>query len=114
MKRASLIVPAAAAGAGAAYWFLLRPRHLRWGATEAEASGPLPGDDLIPAAGPASTHAVTIHAPPEAVWPWVAQLGQNHAGFYSYTALENLLGCQMRNTHRIVPEWQQIRVGDPV
>ena len=49
-----------------------------------------------------------------AIWPWILQIGQDRAGFYSYTQLENLFGCEMRNADRIVPEWQQRQVGDVV
>ena len=48
------------------------------------------------------------------VWPWLLQMGQGRGGFYSYTWLENLVGCQMRNAERIVPDWQDLRVGDGV
>ena len=96
------------------YLFLIRPWHLNWGATADEASGPLPGDDLVPEPKTQATHAITIGAPPARVWPWLVQLGQDRAGFYSYTALENLFGCHMRNTYRVVPEWQRRAVGDGV
>jgi len=55
--------------AGAGYWFWCRPRHLRWGATEAEIESILPGDELVPEAEHSATHAITIQASPEAVWP---------------------------------------------
>ena len=59
-------------------------------------------------------HAVVIDAPPEAVWPWLAQIGQDRGGFYSYEWLENLAGCRMRNADAIHPEWQHRDVGDTV
>jgi hypothetical protein len=105
---------AAGAVVVAAYVFLIRPRHLRWGATAEEAISRLPGDDLVPDPRTEATHAVTIDARPEDVWPWLVQLGQDRAGFYSYAWLENLFGCRMRNTYRIVPEWQHLAAGDGV
>jgi len=48
------------------------------------------------------------------VWPWIVQLGQGRGGFYSYTVLENLVGCHMENAGRVHPEWQDLKVGDPV
>ncbi|GEL18821.1 hypothetical protein [Pseudonocardia asaccharolytica] len=48
------------------------------------------------------------------MWPWVAQIGQGRGWFYSYAALENLVGCDIRSADRVVPEWQDLRVGDPV
>lgn len=74
----------------------------------------LPGDDLIPSPDLTSTRATTIHAPGAEVWPWIAQLGQGRGGFYSYEFLENLVGCDIHNADRIVPEWQVIGVGDQV
>jgi len=47
------------------------------------------------------------------VWPWLVQIGQTRAGFYSYEWLENLVGCDMHNADR-VPEWQDLKVGDEV
>lgn len=64
--------------------------------------------------GPGRTRAVTIHAPAVDVWPWIAQLGQGCGGFYSYDFLENLLGCDIHSSDRIVPEWQTTNVGDTV
>jgi hypothetical protein len=109
-----IIAPVALLSAGLVYGFLLRPWHLRWGATEAEVEEQLPGDDLTPDPVEQATHAITIHAPVSEVWPWLAQVGQTRGGFYSYAWLENLVGCQMHNTDEIVPEWQHIQVGDEV
>lgn len=94
------------------YVRLVRPRHLRWGATLEEVNRPLPGDDLTPRAAMSATHAVTIKASVEQVWPWVAQIGQGRGGFYSYDWLENLFGMDIHNTNRIHPEWQNPKVGD--
>jgi len=96
----------------AAYAFLIRPWHLRWGATEAELQQPLPGDDVVPNPKHEATHAITINAPVGDVWPWLVQIGQNKGGFYSYSLLENLVGCDIHNAKRIVPEWQSLRAGD--
>lgn len=74
----------------------------------------LPGDDLVPDPTASATHGITIAAPPEAVWPWIAQLGQDRGGFYTYTWLENLVGCDMANADHIVPAWQHPSVGDVV
>jgi hypothetical protein len=89
-----------------------RPWLLRWGATDLEVSEPLPGDDVATGDIPQTTRAVTIAAPIEAVWPWLAQLGQDRAGFYSYEILEDLVGCEMPRATGIVPEFQAWRTGD--
>jgi hypothetical protein len=90
-----------------------RTRLLRWGATDEEIAGPQPGDDLISACVTA-TRAITIRRTPDAIWPWIAQLGQGRGGFYSYDSLENLLGFDIHSAERVVPEWQQLEVGDEV
>ncbi len=97
-----------------AYAFLIRPWHLRWGATDDEVKMPLPGDEFVHDPKLNSTHAITIHAAAADVWPWLVQIGQDRGGFYSYTWLENLVGCDMHNANRIVPEWQALKVGDEV
>lgn len=61
-----------------------------------------------------SSRSVRIMAPPEPVWPWVAQIGQGRGGFSSYTWLENLPGCDITNADRVHEEWQRPRVGDQV
>ena len=90
----------------------LRPWFLHWGATKDEVKKTLPGDELCPDAASVATRAVTIHAPAEEVWPWIAQLGQDRGGFYSYTWLENLVGARMRNADRILPGLPALTVGD--
>jgi hypothetical protein len=99
---------------GVLYGRLLRRRILTWGATDAEAGTRLPGDELLEDADAVATRAITIRRAPDAVWPWIAQLGQTRGGFYSYEWLENLVGCQIHNAERIVPDWQQPQVGDDV
>src|ERR1700680_577068 len=101
-------------GAAAAYPLLARPWHLRWGATGQESGEPLPGDDLIADPDLTATRAITIRAPAGRIWPWIVQLGQGRGGFYSYDFLENLAGCDIHSADRIVPEWQDVGVGDEV
>ena len=64
--------------------------RLRWGARPGEPAPSWPGEDLIPNPDWGYTHAVTIAASPEEVWPWVAQIGQARGGFYSFELLENV------------------------
>lgn len=94
------------------YMLAVRPWHLRWGATDREARMPLPGDDLIPLPASGSTRAITINAPVEQVWPWVVQMGQGRGGLYSYELLENLVGSDIQNADRILPEFQELKPGD--
>lgn len=110
------IVETTAVGAAAlaSYALLVRPWHLRWGATCEEIDEVLPGDGIVTQPKHVATHAITINAPARDVWPWLVQVGQTRGGFYSYTWLENLVGCDMHNAEQIVPEWQTLRVGDVV
>jgi hypothetical protein len=96
-----------------AYPLILRPWHHRWGATDAEAQGTLPGDHLI-AATSQVTHGITINTPPEMIWPWLMQMGQDRGGFYSYTPLENLFGCEMPKVERLHSDWKPRSEGETV
>lgn len=69
---------------------LYRNWHLHWGATPSEIGASLPGDDLLPRAQFRATRAITIDAPPAAVWPWLVQVGCLRAGWYSNDLLDNL------------------------
>jgi hypothetical protein len=105
----TLLVPAALIVAVAA----LRQRYLRWGATDEETITPLPGDELLGDVDVTTTRGITIKADAATVWPWIAQLGQGRGGFYSYDALENLVGADIHNADQVVPAWQSVHVGDP-
>jgi hypothetical protein len=97
-----------ALGAGL-YALAVRPRMLRAGATDDEVSGPYPGADLVPGGRRGGTMAVTIDAPPSAVWPWLAQMGCDRGGWYSWDRLDN---AGVPSAGRIHPEWQDVKVGD--
>jgi hypothetical protein len=87
---------------------LHRGRHRRWGATEEEVVNEMPGDELVPGAQYVCTRAVTIDAPPGAVWPWLVQVGCLRAGFYANDLLDNLGHPSAR---RILPEFQSLELG---
>ena len=103
-------------GAARIAFALLTPflgsRRSRWGATNEEVRRTLPGDDLVPDSKGGFTHAITIDAPAPDVWPWIVQMGQGRGGFYSYELLENIAGCDIHNADRIIPELQDLKVGD--
>jgi hypothetical protein len=96
----------------AVYWIGIHPWMTNWGSTAAEREMALPGDELIPSGVGQSTKALTINASPGVIWQWLVQIGQDRAGFYSYTWLENLLGVDIHNADEIHQEWQQLAVGD--
>jgi hypothetical protein len=105
----------AATALGALYRAVLRDRILTWGATEAEATSHLPGDELLENADGVSTRAIEIAAPAAAVWPWLAQMGPSpRGGAYTYDWIENLLGLKMHSVDRIIPEFQHPEIGDTI
>jgi hypothetical protein len=93
---------------------VLRPWYIRWGTNGLEWLEPLPGDVVVPAPAFNVTRAIEIHAPASQVWPWLAQMGQDRGGFYSYDWLERLLGFDVRNAERLNPAWQHREVGELV
>lgn len=74
----------------------------------------MPGDGLVPEPDLLSTRAITINAPPGAVWPWLAQIGHGRGGLYSYDALENLVGLDIHSAEEILPAHQSLAPGDEV
>jgi hypothetical protein len=90
----------------------LRSWYNRWGAAESVVNTSLPGDELVPAPRMGYTRAITIQAPPERVWPWLAQIGQGRGGLYSYDGLENLVGCKIHSVERVIPELGNPQVGE--
>ena len=112
-------VLAALEGAGLVAWnFVATPfvgsKRLRWGTHKTEATDPLPGDELVADPKWSYTLGIDIAAPPGAIWPWIAQIGQRRGGFYSYQTLENMAGCKISNTTEVLPEYQHPEVGDEV
>jgi hypothetical protein len=91
---------------------ILRHWYNRWGATEYEVARPMPGDLLIPRPRLTYTRAIAINAPAKSVWPWLVQIGYGKAGLYSYDLLENLIGCRIYSQDRIIPDFQNLKVGD--
>jgi hypothetical protein len=114
MKARRLVFVASAALGGLGYARIRQPIRT-WGATQAEAASPLPGDELLPAADGVTTRAIDIDAPPAAVWPWLAQMGPSpRGGAYTYDWIENLLGLNMHSVDRVLPEFQHPQVGDTI
>lgn len=74
-----------------------------------EARREMAGDELTPHANLRWTHAITIAARPEAVWPWLAQMGCRRAGWYSYDALDN---GGVPSAERVISELQGVKPGD--
>ena len=94
------------------YRALLHEAILNWGARPDEVAARLPGDELLEDADMVSTRAITIDAPPSAIWPWLLQMGPGRGGAYTYDWIENLFGLNMHSADEIVPDWQSMKVGD--
>ncbi len=77
-----------------------------WGATAAELARAWPGDEMVIRPAAAATHAITIDAPPQAVWQWLVEVGQDRAGFFSYDWLEQAVGADIHNIFELRPAWQ--------
>ncbi len=93
------------------YLRFFRPWQLRWGATADEVGRTLPGDEVVADPTFDATRAITIAATPQQIWPWLLQVGVKRAGWYSYDLLDNLGRPSARE---IIPELQQVAVGDVV
>jgi hypothetical protein len=97
----------------AAYLLWARPYQLHWGATAEEISRVMPGDELNVDPKFLATRAITINGTPEAIWPWLIQMGYGRAGFYGYDILENLGSPRgLPSAESILPEFQGFKVGD--
>ena len=99
----------------AAYLLWARPYQMHWGATPEEISRPMPGDELDTHPTFLATRAITIEGTPHEIWPWLVQMGYNRAGYYGYDIIENI-GSKSGpySAERIVPDLQNVKVGDEV
>jgi len=100
------------AAAAASYPWLFRRTCLTWGATPEEVTGELPGDELLAKPDIVTTRAITIDAPPSAIWPWLVQMGSGRGGVYTYDWIENLFGLGMHSADAILPQFQHLKQGD--
>jgi hypothetical protein len=94
------------------YPALFRARCLTWGATPEEVGRQRPGDDLLPEPDLLATRAVTVAAQPSVIWPWLVQMGSGRGGAYTYDWIENLFGLGMHSADEILPQFQDLEVGD--
>lgn len=93
--------------------YIMRPMLLDWGAPQTIRELSLPGDTFTQ--GPRHTRAILVDATPGDLWPWLLQMGQDRAGFYSYQWLENLFGAEMKNVYEVKLEFQRQRLpGDTI
>jgi hypothetical protein len=101
-----------AIAAVALYGTFVRSWMRNWGASEEEVRAELPGQSAAANPQYQARRAITINAPAEEVWQWLVQIGQGRGGFYSYDWLENLFNLDIHSADRIVPEFQNLALGD--
>jgi uncharacterized protein YndB with AHSA1/START domain len=97
--------------AAGGYVRVARPRMARWGAADGEVRDAMPGDGEVPEPQFAVTRAVTIAAPPDAVWPWIVQIGYHRAGWYAYDLFDN---DDIPSAETILPEFQHLEIGQVI
>ena len=93
---------------------VVRPWHMSWGSTREERAASIPRAAHDEKHAYRIDHAVTVRAPAPEVWQWLAQVGQDRAGFYSYDWLERAIGDSIYNVDSLIPAWQEREVGDLV
>jgi len=108
IKAILLAVLSGIVAASIVYFAVLRPKVRAWGFDPGEAELALPGDDLVPEPSAIETRGITIDAPVEKVWPWLAQMGVGRGGFYSYESMSN----KIQSADEILPEFQALNGGD--
>src|SRR3990170_6956753 len=89
------------------YTAVIRPWKQRWDASPDEREAILPGDDLVPTPTAVETRAITVGAPPSAVWPWLVQMGYGRAGWYSYDRPDR----EDRDTWHLIPQFEDLALG---
>jgi hypothetical protein len=97
----------------AVYLLWARPYQLRWGATDMEVRGAMPGDEIDADPGFLATRAIDVDAAPEEIWPWLMQMGYTRAGFYGFDLFEKIGTTRgPMGVDRILPQFQDFKVGD--
>jgi proline iminopeptidase len=94
-----------AAGALVALAAAARPSLRNWGSTSCDRSRGLPGDGLIVDERAVCTMATTVDASPATVWAWLAQMGTDRAGWYSFDHLDR---GGRPSSSEIEPRWSRI------
>jgi hypothetical protein len=114
IRSKSFTAPGFAACVVVGYPLLARRWCLTWGAVGEEVRATMPGDALSPGADVVTTRAIAIAAPASAIWPWLVQMGPGRGGANTYDWIENLLGLDVHSADRILPEFQDVEIGDTV
>ena len=84
-----------------------------YGSTAAERAAALPGDELVVDPQIVCTHAVTIAAGADRIWPWLVQMGWHRGGWYTARWLDQLLfPDHWASADELLPDYQHLAVGD--
>lgn len=108
VRKLLIAIVALGAAAFATFRLVVQPWWRTWGVVPNDVARQLPGDEIIPDAATSDTRSVTISASPEAVWPWLLQMGYGRAGWYSY----DMVDMSGTSADRIDPALQDLKVGD--
>ncbi len=104
---------AAAGAAGVAYGLVVRPWHRRWGAEPIDIKRPMPGDDIVSQANHVANRAITVHAKPADIWPWLVRVGQRDGAEHIYARIQNIIGyIEGPGADDVLPERQRLNEGD--
>jgi hypothetical protein len=105
--------PAIAVTALAATFLALYRLGRAYGSTPEERRARMPGDEVVLDPQIVATHAATLPAPPERVWPWLVQVGWHRGGWYTPRWVDVLLFPENRpSAEHIHAEFQSLAVGD--
>ncbi|MFF2243094.1 hypothetical protein ACFVTM_02785 [Arthrobacter sp. NPDC058130] len=74
----------------------------------------VPGDALVPAPDVVMDRGFDLPGLPDAVWPWIVQLGKERSGWYLPRWGEALIPAARRALRTIDPALQALRVGDVI
>src|SRR5690349_7665233 len=111
----TVVVLLVLAALSTAYWFPMRRWFVRWGTAPSDVARAMAGDSFLLDPTYTATLAITVDASPERIWPWLAQMGYQRGGLYSYDWLDRLFGYLDRpSASRILPEFQHLAVGDQI
>jgi hypothetical protein len=103
-----LIIAVILTGLTGLYLLVLRPWHLRWGATDNDLALSLPGDSLVTNPDFNATRGITINSTPEKIWKWIIQIGSRRAGWYSIDWMDN---AGIKSSNELLTEFQRIEIG---
>jgi hypothetical protein len=94
--------------------YLIYPWLCGQTATRQEITKKLTGDELVRNNNSGYTLASSIDAQPSAVWPWLIQMGQGRAGFYTHEWVEEIVGASIKNADSVIEAFQYLSEGDSI